>query len=207
MPPGRIATVLNWVDTDWIGSDDVPPPDLPRLLYTGNIGYTQGFETLLESARLVGDSVEVLIVGDGNEAPNVRLLASDVSNASVRAPVPGAEYPRLLASAMAHLVLQRRVSAGANLPSKIAPYLASGRPIIGSIAPETPAAELLRASGAAVLVEPENPSALADAIRHLRDRPDVRAALGAAGREFAVRELGRERTLGRFERIVLGTGQ
>lgn len=195
-------TVLNWVDTTEIG----PAPTSfngrpPRFLYAGNLGYTQGFETLVEAVRLAG-GVELELVGGGNAGDHVRRIASDV--ATVRPAVPRAEFPDLLASADVHVVVQRRVSAGANLPSKIATYLASGRPVVASIDLETPAANLLRDSGGALLVEPENPRALAEAIVRLRDDPALRSRLGQAGRHFAERKLGKEAALLRLERAILG---
>jgi colanic acid biosynthesis glycosyl transferase WcaI len=100
--------------------------------------------------------------------------------------------------------MQRRVSAGANLPSKIASSLASGRPIVASIDAATPAGELLRASGAAVMVEPEDPRALAEAMLELDERPDLRSQLGEHGRAFAVAHLDRRPSLERLEQLVLG---
>jgi colanic acid biosynthesis glycosyl transferase WcaI len=204
-PAARIETIPNWVDVDWITPVESSRSDGPtRFLYAGNLGYTQGFETLVDACRIVGPSVETLIVGDGNAARRVHALADGVGNISVREPVPRDEFPGLLAAADAHIVLQRRISAGANLPSKIAPYLASGRPIAASIAEATPAAALLQTSGAAVLVPPEDPERLAEAMLLLHERPDLRAELGRAGRGFAERELGRESTLTRFERVLVG---
>jgi colanic acid biosynthesis glycosyl transferase WcaI len=204
IPGARIEVVYNWVDVDWIETS--PPPDTTprRFLYTGNLGYTQGFETLAQAASLVGSSVEIVIVGNGNAASHVAALTRELPNVTVRSPVPSDEYPGLLASADVQLVLQRRVGAGANLPSKIGPYLASQRPILASIEEATPAAELLRASGGAVIVPAEDPGALAEAMRRLDDDADLRRSLGVAGRAFAVEHLDRRKMLERFESIVLG---
>lgn len=203
VPHDRLVTVLNWVDTSWIRFTEPTPSDRLRVLYTGNIGYTQGFDTLAEAVALAADKVEVYVVGDGNAVDEVRRLTASVPRVEVRPPVPRTQYPELLGSAGAQLVIQRRVSAGANLPSKIASYLASGRPIIASIGMDTAAAELLRASGAAVLVEPEDPAALAEAFRRLAADAQLRRRLGTAGRAYAVRELGREAALTRLERVIL----
>jgi colanic acid biosynthesis glycosyl transferase WcaI len=127
-----------------------------------------------------------------------------VAGVTLRPPVPSEDYPALLAQADVQLVLQRRVSAGANLPSKIATYLASGRPILASIDPGTPAADLLRRSGGAVLVEPESPTELAAAMERLSSDPALRRRLGEHAREFAVRRLSRDRALGRLEAAILG---
>jgi colanic acid biosynthesis glycosyl transferase WcaI len=202
----RIETVYNWVDADWIAP--LPPRaraegESIRLLYAGNLGYTQGFETLVDAGRELDGEVEIEIVGEGNAAAHVRALAGEAANVRVRPPVPRAEFPALLASADAHLVLQRSVGAGANFPSKIASYLASGRPIIASMSQNSTAAETLRSSGAALLVPPEEPVALAEAMRRLRREPALREELGRRAREFALRTFERSAALTRLEATLL----
>jgi colanic acid biosynthesis glycosyl transferase WcaI len=205
--PVRIAVALNGVDTSVV----VPEPartngGATRFLYSGNVGYTQGLEVLVEAAERLGDRVAVDIVGGGNAVDRVRAAAAHVSNVAVRPPVPRVEFARNLAGADVLAVVQRRVAAGANLPSKIAPYLASGRPLVASLDPRTPAASLLRESGAALLVEPENALALAEGMRELHERPELRARLGRAARDYAVANLRRDVTLGRLEDAIAGAG-
>jgi glycosyltransferase involved in cell wall biosynthesis len=196
-----IDTVYNWVDTEEITAQPPPAGSPTRFLYAGNLGYTQGFETLIDGAKLAGDGVQVEIVGGGNAFSDLAGLS--VPNVAVRPSVPRGEYPGLLARADVHVVVQRRVSAGANLPSKIASYLASGRPVLASIDGRTAAAELLRESGAAVFVEPEDAAALAGAMRRLRDDAGLRAELGAKARAFAERRLAKERSLEQLEEAIL----
>jgi colanic acid biosynthesis glycosyl transferase WcaI len=199
--PARVEIIYNWVDVEEIRAEPAQPRARTRFLYAGNLGYTQGFETLLEAARLAGDKVELQLVGSGNSAAAVAEQAGE--NMSVRPPVPRPQYPALLADADVHVVVQRRASAGANLPSKIASYLASGRPILASIDAATPAAQLLRESGAAVIVQPEEPRELADAMRTLHDDAALRRKLGERGRAYAVSRLDLRPSLERFERQVL----
>jgi colanic acid biosynthesis glycosyl transferase WcaI len=203
--PGRIETVYNWADVDWIAPRGRQVNGGPvRFLYAGNLGYTQGFETLVEAARIGGDGVSVEIVGGGNADETVRRLAADVPNITVRAPVDRRDYPDLLASADVQLVIQRRISAGANLPSKIATSMASGRAVLASIDPVTPAAELLRKSGGAVLVEPESAGSLAEAMKRLAADAELRAHLGANARAYAERRLAKQPALERLEAAILG---
>lgn len=203
--PSRIDTVYNWVDTGRIDTGPLPDRDGPtRFLYSGNLGYTQGFETLLGAAGLLPPGIEIELVGEGNAAGRVRALAAPIQSLAVRPPVPSDEFPSLLASADVHLVLQRRVGAGANFPSKIASYLASGRPVIASVSPDTPAAATLRESGAALVVEPESPAALAEAMATLHADPELRAALGARGRQYAEERFERTRALAELELAFLG---
>jgi len=197
--PARVETILNWVDTAAIGGDEPPPNGTPtRFLYAGNLGYTQGFETLAAAAVRAGEGIVVEVVGAGNAAGQVEALGLPT-----RPPVPPEDFPALLSSADVHVVIQRRVAAGANLPSKIAPYLASGRPIVASLGAGTPAARLLEASGGALLVPAERPELLAAAMIRLRDDPELRQRMGAAGRAYAVAHLDKEQALRRLEEAFL----
>jgi colanic acid biosynthesis glycosyl transferase WcaI len=203
--PRRIETIYNWADVDLITPRASRANGGPvHFLYAGNLGYTQGFETLVEAARIAGDGVSVEIVGAGNASARVRRLAAAVPNITVRSPVDRRQYPDLLASADVQLVIQRRISAGANLPSKIATSMASGRPLLASIDPATPAAGVLRESGGAILVEPESPGSLAEGMMHLAADAGLRGKLGANARAYAERKLGKQSALARLEAVVLG---
>jgi colanic acid biosynthesis glycosyl transferase WcaI len=195
--------IPNWVDTDRIPATPEPPQSRPvRFLYTGNVGYTQGLQTLVQAAHLSGDGLKVEIVGGGNAVEDIRRSESDA--VSFRPAVAHDQYPALLASAHVLVVVQREVAANANLPSKIASYLASGRPVVASIGVDTPAADMLRASGGAIVVPPEQPRALADAMRRLRDDTALRSSLGARGRQYALEHLAKTRVLERLERALVG---
>jgi putative colanic acid biosynthesis glycosyltransferase WcaI len=200
----RIETIYNWADLDRIAPR---PPHANgrrvRFLYAGNLGYTQGFETLIDAARFGGDRVFVEIVGGGNAAETVRQLSAGLPNITVRKPVPNNEYPELLASADVQLVIQRRISAGANLPYKIATSMASGRPVLASIDPDTPAAHLLRDSGGALLVEPESAMSLAEGMRQLAHDTDLRARMGQSARWYAEQKFAKAPALERLEAVLV----
>jgi glycosyltransferase involved in cell wall biosynthesis len=66
-------------------------------------------------------------------------------------------------------------------------FMAVGRPVVLSAQGE--AARILAAAGAGVAVPPENPEALAGAIRWLSAHPDAAAEMGRRGKEYAHRRL------------------
>jgi colanic acid biosynthesis glycosyl transferase WcaI len=201
--PERVHLLYNWVDLDWVSSSSPPPSgNKTRFLYAGNLGYTQGLETLIEAASQLSDDAAVEIVGAGNAAEDVRKLALNAANVKVSGSVPNSEFPQLLAGADVHVVMQRRVSAGANFPSKIATYMASGRPILASIDASTAAATFLRESGGAVLVEPESPTLLAEAMKRLSGNPSLRRELGMRSRAFAEQRLGRDSAMRSLEALL-----
>lgn len=202
--PERIATVLNWVDTDWITPVEPDNSAVTQVLYAGNLGYTQGFETAIEAMRLLPAEIELELVGGGNASEHVRHLVEDMPRIRVRPSVPQREFPALLAAAHVQLVLQRQVGAGANLPSKIGPYLASGRPVVASIGLTTTAASLLEESGGALIVPPEDPAALAEALGRLHEDRRLRTELARQGRAYAEHALGRDGALASLEREFIG---
>jgi colanic acid biosynthesis glycosyl transferase WcaI len=202
--PTRIETIFNWVDLERVTARPPREHTRPtRFLYAGNLGYSQGFDTLIEACRLVGDDIELEIVGAGNVASEVRRLVDGTTNVRLSPPVTSSEYPDLLASADVHVVLQRGVSANANFPSKIASSMASGRPIVASISPESTASSMLIDSGSALVVPPDAPLELADAMRTLSANPGLGREFGARGRAYAEEHFDRERALARLEAALL----
>jgi colanic acid biosynthesis glycosyl transferase WcaI len=206
--PANLTIVPNWVDTESIRPRGANGHrGRTRFLYAGNIGYTQGLETLLEAARLASEHTDVMVVGDGNQTAEIGRRCAAIDNVEFSHLVPREEFPDLLASADVDVVLQKRIGAGANLPSKIATYLASGKPILAAIDPRTEAARVLERSGGAILVPPESPGDLAVAMERLHNEPELRFTLGRSGREFAERSLSKTRLLPEFEAAVLGTDE
>jgi hypothetical protein len=114
--------------------------------------------------------------------------------------VPRNEVPGLLAAADICLVPLRDVPLFSTfIPSKIFEYFASGKAVIGALRGE--AATILR-EGGALVVEPGNPAALADAIVELAGDADRRATMGAAAREYVIAHFDR-RELATVYRAVL----
>jgi glycosyltransferase involved in cell wall biosynthesis len=171
-----------------------------RVLYAGTVGMAQGVGTLLEaagrlqaSARRNGAApVEVIVAGDGAEGPQLRSRAAGLPNVLAPGAVPHDRVPGMLAEADAAVVLLRDqpVFAGA-LPTKLLEAMAAARPVVLSASGE--AARFVQASGGGVVVAPEDPAALADAIQELSDDPERARSLGAAGRRWVEAGHGRER--------------
>ena len=78
--------------------------------------------------------------------------------------------------------------AGRNTPMKLYSYLQSGRPVLAT---RLPTHTQVLTDDTAQLVAPSAP-AMADGLRRLLASPDLRTALGRAGRALAEREYGPE---------------
>ena len=109
--------------------------------------------------------------------------------------MPLDEIPPILAASDALLVpLSGHPTFEQFVPSKMVDFMATGKPVILSAAGES--ARILERAGAGVVVPPESPDALAEAIRWLAEHPAEAAAMGRRGREFAPRGCARFRPSG-----------
>ena len=170
-----------------------PSPGQPlRVLYAGTIGLAQGLEVLVGAAGLAGPSrVQATIAGDGAQAEQVASLvaAQRLSNVRLVGRVAAGVVPELYAECDACAVLLRDlpILAGA-LPTKLIEAMAAGRAVLLSARGES--ADLVRQADAGIVVEPEDPDALATAMIALQTDPERCRRLGQAGRRFAEKHFG-----------------
>jgi glycosyltransferase involved in cell wall biosynthesis len=211
----RFALRASDIDHTRGGSMSDAPNGAPlRVLYAGTVGLAHGLDTLLDAAEaLAGDGgaqrpnggapFAVTIAGDGAEAPALRARLANGGPAGVRmlGAVPAERIPELYAETDAAVVMLRDlpIFEGA-LPTKMLEAMAAGRPVVLAACGE--AARLVEREECGVVVPPENPRALAEALTALAADPDRRAAMGAAGRRAAERDFGREAWLRRWEDLL-----
>ena len=173
------------------------------VTFAGTHGIAQALPAVVDAACLVGGGVEFAFVGEGPVKPMLQAQVAELklSNVHFHPQVPMIETPRILASSDALLVpLSSHPTFTQFVPSKMVDYMAAGRPVVLGAAGE--AARLLEHSGAGVVVAPEDPEALAEAIRWLAIHPAEALAMGERGRVFAAGRL-RSVQAARLEEVML----
>ncbi|MEU3449941.1 glycosyltransferase family 4 protein [Streptomyces thermolilacinus] len=208
VPPGRVRVVPNW---SHVAAPSRPreetrrrlgwAPDDTVVLHSGNMGLKQGLEVLVGAARL-DPGVRVVLMGDGNQREALGRLAAGVENLEFLPPVEDAEFPEVLAAADVLAVTQRASVLDMSVPSKLTSYFAAGRPVVASVADGGGTAQEVRRSGAGVLVPPEDPGALLEAVRKLAADPDAADALGAEGPRHVAAHLSRAAGLARYDALL-----
>ncbi len=155
-----------------------------RVVFYGLYTPLQGTPVIGAALSLLaGAPVEVTMIGDGQDAAAARAAAA--ANSAVRWLdwVPAADLPALVASHHVCLgIFGAEGKARRVVPNKVFQGAAAGCAIVTSdTAPQRRAL-----GGAAVLVPPGDPGALADALRQLAGDPAGLARLRGAARELAV---------------------
>ncbi len=160
-------------------------PEYFVVIYTGLIGLIHGLETILETASLFADhkNIRFLIVGDGPRKMAILRMRETmpVNNILIHDAVPESELPKYIALADIGLHVQKDLAVSAMaLPVKMFSYMACERPVLLAIRGE--AAELLQEAKAGIVVPPEDPAALAEAILELQSDPERCREYGRNGR-------------------------
>lgn len=175
------------------------------VIYAGIHGIAQGLETVLEAADRLRDQphVHVLMIGDGpcKAALLEQKEGMDLPNVTMLDARPREIIPAYLSAADAALVPLRKVELfkGA-LPSKIFDAWACECPVILSMQGE--AREVLERAEAGVYVEPESPSALAQAILELAGNPRQLQRYGRNGRRFVEAHYSRQAQARRLTHLL-----
>ncbi len=158
--------------------------------YVGTHGMAHGLDTLLEAAKLLQSDKRFRFVMVGGGAERARLLAKrdamGLSNVVMLEQMAKEEMPRLWSICDASLVLLRDLPLFASvIPSKIFESMAMGVPILLGVRGES--AEIVQAAGCGLAIPPENPAALAQALRDMADDPSELEAWRRVGQGY-VRE-------------------
>ena len=204
VPAGKISIIPVCVDTGLIRPVEGPNELRERwglggrfvALYAGNIGRSQGLETVIEAAALVRDHPEIVfvVVGEGAmKAPLEEAAAlRGLDNVRFFPFVPRESVPLVYDLADVCLILLKKDIVVESVPSKTYSIMAAERPFIATVDGATEVRALAEAAGCGLCVEPENAAALAEAVVRLsRDRSSGRE-MGRRGRELAVADYSRE---------------
>ncbi len=211
----KMKCISNWVDVDFVRPLPKQDNAFRRahnlkdkfvVLYAGNIARTQGVRTILHSAAQLQDNrdIQFVIVGEKSQLSELDRLRVqlDVHNVTLLPFVSREELPEMLAAADVSLIMQKRNVVGFNMPSKTQVIMASGRPVIASVPVNGAAAEAVRDSKSGLVVPPESPTDLSDAILALYSNPEQTETYGRRGRQYAIDNYSFAQALSAYETLL-----
>lgn len=177
-----------------------------HVVFTGNLGRFQGLEAVVEAAYLLADENEIhfTFVGEGVTKEELERRAAPLRDRTVHflphQSQAGAE--RLVAAADLALVSLCREIHSVAYPSKTLTYLAVGTPLLAAVEPHSELGRMVVEERVGWAVEPEDPAALADAVRDAFARRAELPAFRERARCLYARRFSVQRAVGQWQRLV-----
>lgn len=216
---GKIIAVDNWVPGEVVRPLRRETSSLrarygldgtPTLMYSGNLGVGHDLETVFRAlARLpMGVRPRVIIAGEGARRRELLRLAADLrlERVTFQPLRPLGQLADSLAAGDVHLVTQRAGTVGLLVPSKIYGLLAAGRAVLFIGPAESAVADILRRSGAGLVVSPGDVARTRAALMRLLADGALREAMGRRGRRYYEAHFGCDRSTARIAAVIESVG-
>lgn len=158
LAPGRVTTVLNWVDDQRFAHTPSRrdacaryriPEDKFTFLYLGNIGPVAGVEGLIHAFHKAGlPQAQLVVVGDGSAKTSCVALADRLGLGNVRfvSDPEAANVPLLQSLGHVCLLPVRKGAAFSSIPSKLMAYMLAGKPVLATVDLQSDTAQCVHAA-------------------------------------------------------------
>jgi colanic acid biosynthesis glycosyl transferase WcaI len=214
VPSEKITLIPVWADPDIV--QPLPKENAFRaqhglngqfvVMYAGNLGHTSALEEVLDAAKILRHEagVRFLIVGEGVKKGILEKLADakGIGNIMFLPFQPRQALAEMLAAADVSLVTLNRHSSETSLPSKIFNIMASARPILAVTPRESEIAELIEEARCGIVIPPEHPNLLAEAIMNMREQINLLREMGQNGRAQIETRFARSRCVDMHEHML-----
>lgn len=182
-------------------------PEGFRIIFAGNIGEAQDFDTLLKAAckaKIYNKNIKWIILGNGRKKKFVeeKILEYSLQETFfLYGERPVEQMPDFFACADCLLIsLKKEYIFSLTIPSKLQSYLACQKPVLGSLDGE--GARIIKDAQAGLVSSAEDPVGLANNIEKIFEMSeDERAQLGRNARAYFEKEFEREKLLDKLENI------
>lgn len=192
--PKKTVVIANYPPLAFVRNTTPLPPRNPnapfRIAYVGGINVIRGIGKIVDAVELLNDRpVEFHLAGNVSD-PALLARLKHHPRVVYHGVLPWEKVNQVIAQADVGMVLFQPVPAFEYYPGeniiKLWEYLGIGLPVIISNFPKLKA--LIESLEAGLSVDPADPVAIAEAIRQLRDQPELRRRLGENGRAAVLRE-------------------
>ncbi len=209
-----VAKLYHGIDCGKLCPDDHEPQSPPLILSVGRLRSKKGLDTLIDAcAELRNQQREFVceIIGYGPEEEVLRAQIDELAlEAHVRllGKLPHDDVlTRMRAASL--FALPCRIDADGDrdgIPNVILEAMAIGVPVVST--PVSGVPEIVDDGVSGILVEPEDPGQLAQALANLLDSSAHRERLASAGRSAVARRFGEGRDIAALDRLLLtATGE
>ena len=197
VPEEKIEVVPNWADVSGVypveRKDNLLiqryhlDPDLFYITYSGNIGFTQNMDLLLEAAKEISGQIpqiRFVIIGDGADRERVekRVKEEKIDNVIMLPFQPYEDIAHVFSLGDAGLIISKPGVGNNSVPSKTWSIMAAGKPVIASFDQDSELCKLIDRIGCGRHADAGDQNGLVEMIRQSftdRDRK-----MGKAGIDY-----------------------
>lgn len=171
-------------------------------IHAGNLGFYGAWDTLLQAAKQIEyENIGLIFVGEGANRERLQRAAQDSKNIRFVPFRPASEIPFVMAAGDVHIISVRRGLEGVVVPSKLYSVLAAGRPVLAVAPEESDVVRIVREARCGIAADPDDPAAVAAALRKMRDDPIELTNMAQRAREAAKKYV-RVNELKRFLEVI-----
>lgn len=168
-------------------------------IFTGAHGVANGLDAVLDMAKVLlernVDNIKIVLVGDGRMKPHLieRKEKEKIGNCIFLDKVGKYELSEIMSRADMGLMVLKNIPAFyyGTSPNKFFDYISASLPIVNNYPGWL--AELITENNCGLAIEPDNPSAFADAVQKMASSVEMRNQMGLNSRSLAEREFAREK--------------
>lgn len=188
----KIVHLPNWAEDEMRISELLTIPKLPdgfNVVFTGNIGEAQDFESIVEAAKLISpeDKIQFIIVGDGRKKEwlEEQIKKYNLERKIILLGRYEMKYMPSFFNVADCLLLPLKDDEIMNLtvPAKMQAYMTGGKPIIGMINGDSN--ELINEIKCGIAVNASCPQRLVEALKRMKSlSKEERTLMGERGKKY-----------------------
>ena len=207
VPEKKIVVIPNWADTDGIYPIDREDnvlfdrygldQDKFYIAYSGNVGYTQNMDLLLDTAKEIENEfcdVRFVIIGEGAAKADIekRLREESIDNVILLPFQPYEDIAHVFSLGEVGLIISKSGVGSNSVPSKTWGYMAAEKPILASFDSESELATLIETVGCGMVAQADSKDELKNAIRQIVTDSDL-SVKGKLGKTYLQTKLNKEK--------------
>ena len=177
------------------------------VLFAGNHGYIADLSRVLETAQILEAHPEILFLfaGEGSVKQDLITQAQEMGlqNVVFLPTQPKKRWIEMLSAADLGLVTLKKELAELNVPSKVYTLMAAACPILASVPTDSEIVKLIEKAKCGIVIQPESPGKMADAILRLKDDSDKMKKFAKNGRRYLLEYLSRQTRTHQYHRLLV----
>jgi colanic acid biosynthesis glycosyl transferase WcaI len=207
LPACKVSLIPNAADIDLFYPHSVPKKR--QIVYAGNIGYAQDFDSVLSAMQYLSKSgIKLLMIGEGEVKAHLqkKVAANKLDNSIIfLGGLDRKELPSILSESIAGLAPLKNLSIiEGSIPAKVFDYMACAIPFIAFGGSDLK--DIASRSGSGFVIK-NDAKLLAETVLSLVQNPEMSSQMGAKGREFCERFYNRRAMAKQIESKLYSLGK